>query len=310
MKLTRPFKVFTALTAFILATIVMAGCSNNDGSPQQADPNFVPKNKSKAFSQDNAPLVLIDEAHYNFHTATGRYKPFVQVLESAGYKVKANDSLFSSESLKGVDVLVVSNPLNVKNHWNWTPPFLPAFTTEEVAAVKQWVAEGGSLLLIADHTPFPKAAEKLAAAFGFKLHDGHVNETVFKSDGKGISKHEITEVTDLYPAITQVTSLGGSAFEIPETAQSLLTFTKPTKYLMPEKPFKINADTKRLQAQGWSQGAVMESGKGRVAVFGEAAMFTSQMYVPTGEILGLTSKGAEQNERFLLNVMLWLSNRQ
>lgn len=309
MTLSHPFKTFTVLKSLALIMLFIVGCSNNDGLPQQADPDFVPKNKSKAFSQDNAPVVFIDEAHHNFHTSTGRYKPFVQVLESAGYNVIANDSIFSLESLKGVDVLVVSNPLNAKNYMDWTPPFLPAFTSEEVAAVKQWVIEGGSLLLIADHTPFPKAAETLASAFGFKLYDGHVGETIFKSDGKGISKHEITEVTDLYPAITQITSLGGSAFEIPESAQSLLTFTKPTKYLMPEKPFKITPDTKRLQAQGWSQGAVMESGKGRVAVFGEAAMFTSQVYVPTGEVLGLTSKGAEQNERFLLSVMLWLSNR-
>ena len=58
---------------------------------------------------------------------------------------------------------------------------------------------------------------------------------------------------------------------------------------------------------GWSQGAVLEFGDGRVAVFAEAMMFTSQVYVPTGEKMGLVSKGAEDNEQFLLNIMHWLS---
>jgi len=36
-------------------------------------------------------------------------------------------------------------------------------------------------------------------------------------------------------------------------------------------------------------------------------MFTSQLYVPTGEKMGLVSRGAEDNEQFLLNIMHWLS---
>ena len=54
---------------------------------------------------------------------------------------------------------------------------------------------------------------------------------------------------------------------------------------------------------GWSQGAVLEVGKGRIAIFAEGMMFSSQLDSKTGLILGLTSDGAEQNERFLLNVM-------
>ena len=42
---------------------------------QLADASFKPHIASPAFAEGQGPLVSIDEAHYNFHTATGRYHP-------------------------------------------------------------------------------------------------------------------------------------------------------------------------------------------------------------------------------------------
>ena len=42
---------------------------------QMADPNFDAKVEHPAYTKDG-PRVLFDEAHNNFHTASGRYKPF------------------------------------------------------------------------------------------------------------------------------------------------------------------------------------------------------------------------------------------
>ncbi len=53
------------------------------------------------------------------------------------------------------------------------------------------------------------------------------------------------------------------------------------------------------------QGTIFEYGKGRVAVFGEAAMFTAQINennIPVG--FGFPK--AKQNEQFTLNVIYWL----
>ncbi|MFY8351102.1 hypothetical protein AAEU29_11255 [Pseudoalteromonas sp. SSM20] len=66
-----------------------------------------------------------------------------------------------------------------------------------------------------------------------------------------------------------------------------------------------------IDAEGWLQGATLEFHKGRIAVFGEAAMFTAQL---SGEKdqqikMGLNAEGAEQNEQFLLNVMHWLTRK-
>ena len=57
------------------------------------------------------------------------------------------------------------------------------------------------------------------------------------------------------------------------------------------------------------QGAVIHYGKGRVAVFGEAAMFSAQEYITNDErvLMGMNRSDAAQNPQFLLNVMHWLS---
>ena len=67
-------------------------------------------------------------------------------------------------------------------------------------------------------------------------------------------------------------------------------------------------DTARARnAAGWLQGAVLILGQGRVAVFGEAAMFSAQI-VPRNPPFraGFNAPGAEQNKQFILNVLRWL----
>jgi hypothetical protein len=55
------------------------------------------------------------------------------------------------------------------------------------------------------------------------------------------------------------------------------------------------------------QGAVVRSDKGRVAVFGEAAMFSAQVSGPDRRPAGMNDPAAPQNAQFLLNVLHWLS---
>jgi len=66
-------------------------------------------------------------------------------------------------------------------------------------------------------------------------------------------------------------------------------------------------DTPRVPIKGWHQGVVMKVGKGRVAIFGEAAMFSAQLQGPQKRPMGMNAPGAKQNTQFLLNVIHWLS---
>jgi hypothetical protein len=57
---------------------------------------------------------------------------------------------------------------------------------------------------------------------------------------------------------------------------------------------------------GWLQGATRRVAAGRVAFFGEAAMFTAQRAGAAQRPMGMNAPRAEQNARFVLNVLRWL----
>jgi hypothetical protein len=292
---------------FLLGLLLIGVFSCSDIA-QKADPDFIPKNTKNSFLESASPRVLIDEAHHNFHTIKGRYEPFTQVLTSDGYTVEPGKEKFTLEYLKQADILVIANALD-KSRRDYFPPYNDAFEAEEIAAVKQWVFQGGSLFLVADHIPFPKVIDKLAIAFGFEFSNGHVDDAMFRVENNTLMEHAIREGAFRSENIIQVKTFGGSAFKIPENAKPLLTLGKGAISLIPDIPFQVNSETPRINIDGWSQGAVLEVGEGRVAVFAEGMMFSSQLTVATGKKYGLTSKGAEQNEQFLLNIMHWLSKK-
>src|SRR5262249_46076026 len=85
-------------------------CTAIPGLAQQVnDPDFPTSVEHPAFTKRH-PRVGIDEAHRNFHTRDGRYKPFAMLLESDGYLV-ATAPRFDAESLKAVDILVIANAM-------------------------------------------------------------------------------------------------------------------------------------------------------------------------------------------------------
>ena len=86
-----------------------------------------------------------------------------------------------------------------------------------------------------------------------------------------------------------------------------LTLAPQVVSLATREAWAFTPDTLRQAVGGWLQGAVLAVGKGRVAVFGEAAMFTAQLGGPQRQPMGMNAPGAEQNPQFLLNVMRWLA---
>jgi hypothetical protein len=252
-------------------------------------------------------VIAIDAAHNNYHTADGRYAPFATVLREAGFEVVSNKELFSDASLAKADVLVVSNALGKETVWPWRLPARPAFTTTEAAAVRRWVETGGSLFLIVDHMPFPGDMAPLSDAFGVKFDNGFAlwdetpsNPEVFTGASGTIKPHEVTR------GITQVRSFGGSSFKLPAGAVPLLRLDKRWTIKLPVEAMQFPPDTPTRPASTDDfRGAAIKIGKGRVVVFSEAGMFTSQGPVDQAE--GFTSPGAEQNKQLLLNIARWLA---
>src|SRR5215204_3935298 len=143
--------------------IVVGACLAVGSFAQQvSDTAFAPPIANPMYKAGKGPVVLLDEAHFNFHTADGRYQPFAALLRRDGYDVRASKLAFSNASLKDANILVIANALAERNKTEWTLPTPSAFTDDEVRAVSGWVNAGGSLFLIVDHMPFPGAAENLA----------------------------------------------------------------------------------------------------------------------------------------------------
>ncbi len=282
---------------------------------QVADTSFIAELRDPAFSPGAGPVVLIDEAHNNFHTADGRYLAFAALLRRDGYVVKSSDREFSAEALEQADVLVISNAINEENIDDWSLPIHPAFTAAEVAAVVQWVSEGGSLLLIADHMPMPGAAADLANAFGVRFLNGFAFEsetatdppTIFRRSDGSLRSHYVTDGSLPAERVDSVASYTGQAFDPGAKAIPIMVFRPGAVSFNPQVAWRFTDDTPRVAVGGWAQGAVMEHGAGKAAFFGEAAMFTAQVTGPDRAPMGMNRPEAVQNQRFLRNVMRWLT---
>lgn len=178
-----------------LSIIFLTLVSISTFGQQVADTLFTPDITNPAYRKGEGPVVLIDEAHSNFHTKNGRFKPFANVLQRDGYVVNPSASEFTVDQLAKGKILVIANALHPSNATSWTLPTPSAFTDEEIVVVNNWVKEGGSLFLIADHMPFPGAAEKLAASFGFKFYNGFAEKKFGKdifTPGNGLVVSAIT----------------------------------------------------------------------------------------------------------------------
>lgn len=300
----------TLLPLVLLVTAVPSGAVTQ----QRGTLDTLPEVANPAYERGSGPLVLIDEAHNNFHTAEGRYRAFAELLRRDGYRVEPNRSPFTLERLNRADILVIANALADENVENWDMPNPPGFSEREVEAVRKWVEQGGSLLLIADHMPFPAAAGNLAAAFGLLFMNGHASH----ADGRSPMKFNLSEGTLRDHAICRgrspeeristIASFTGQGFRLrPGTAgDPIMVLAEDVVIVLPERSWAISDTTQHISGHGFLQGAVLRYGEGRVAAFGEAAMFTIQSTGGNSPPFGMTHPEAPDNVQFVLNVLHWL----
>lgn len=284
-------------------------------SQQVADTTFNPSISHPAYDPGKGPVIFIDGGHYNFHTRNGRFLPFTRLLERDGYVVKEYLGTFEKGRLRKGSILVISNALNVVNTEGWYLPTPSAFTPDEIETVVRWVSEGGSLFLIADHMPMAGAAEALAAAFGFEFTNGFAMDTssrgpsVFKTDDHTLMESIFTRGRDSTETVRQVVTFTGQAFQIPDDAIPVLVFDDRFVNYLPDTAWQFHENTPRYPVSSWSQGAFKKYGKGRVVVFGEAAMFTAQLAGPQMFRVGMNSEYAPGNYKLLLNLAHWLDGK-
>jgi hypothetical protein len=279
------------------------------GAQQLPDPEFNTTVANPAYTKSE-PRVLFDEAHHNFHTIDGRYKPFADLLRNDGYRVVRNRQPFSKEVLNSFKVLVIANALGAEE-MDDNGADESAFTEEECQAVQDWVKAGGSLLLIADHAPFGGAASSLASRFGVDMSksftydpansaEGNPSLLIFSRDNKLLGTHPITEGRDEKERVNRVESFTGQSLKGPADSVAILKLADTAK----DSPDQ-HTDAS-VSAAGRTQALAFKFGKGRVVVQGEAAMLSAQISGPEKSKMGMNVPGND-NKQYALNVMHWLS---
>jgi hypothetical protein len=276
---------------------------------QQADPEFDTSVAHPAYKKDG-PRVMFDEAHHNFHTTDGRYKPFVDLLVNDGYNVIRNRQAFVKTRLSGFKILVIANALGAEEDDDKGADD-SAFTAEEIAAVADWVKGGGALLLIADHAPFGGAASVLANSFGVDMSKGYTfdpehsvagspTQLIFSRENKLLANHPIAEGRNETERINLVRSFTGQSLKGPEGSVEILKLADSAT----DKP-DYTAETS-TPAVGRAQAIALKFGKGRVVVQGEAAMLSAQISGPDKRTMGMNVPGND-NKQYALNLLHWLS---
>lgn len=276
---------------------------------QIADPEFNTSVENPAYSR-SGPRVLFDEAHHNFHTADGRYKPFVDLLVHDGYQVIRNRKPFTKQSLDSFKVLVIANALGAED-MDDEGADQPAFTEAEIQAVHDWVRGGGALLLIADHAPFGGAATPLGAKFGVDMSKGYTFDApnalqgiasflIFSRENKLLGPHPIIEGRNEKERVNRVLSFTGQSLKGPEEGSAILKLGDSAQ----DSP---NHEQKAMvSAAGRAQALAFKVGKGRVVVHGEAAMLSAQISGAEKFKMGMNFEGYD-NKQYALNLMHWLS---
>jgi hypothetical protein len=299
-----------------VAAFVSAGCHH---ATILFDRDFDTTVSSPAYAR-SGPQVLFDEGHRNYHTATGRYKPFVDLIGHDGYRVVRGRRALTERGLERFAVLVIASaqgPDPTRDD--------AAFTDEESDAVRRWVGAGGGLLLIADHYPFAGAAAGLARRFGIGISRGitedlqHCDQSspyvlLFTRAEGLILEHPITQGRQSSERVSRVMTFGGTSLSPPLGAVPFLKLSRDAR----DRP-ALSATRRARQGQsaavrygdaqpagGVGQALALEFGHGRVVVLGEAGMLTAQRVGADSRPFGMNVKDIE-NRQLALNIMHWLS---
>ena len=275
----------------------------------------------------SAHSVMLDEAHHNIMaTASGGYRPLVQLLTDAGFTVTPNTLPFRPDRLATTDVVVIANPNGADERAPLDERATSAFTDPEIDAVEQWVRGGGGLLLVTDHYPTGVAARSLAERFGVKLFGGWTDDPanrwalpgyghifgylVFSLENNLLPDHPITRGSDEWEKIEGVSTITGGSMEGPPGSVSLLRLgptavdwipsstprgASNTSPQAPATDFNPCPSCDQVSAAGRSQGIAFVFGRGRVVIIGEM-----------GALVDYSVPGM-QNRQFALNIVRWLN---
>lgn len=232
------------------------------------------------------PVLLFRDGHYFLDPPVhgvygkdrrqGAYGQWKQLLESAGYPFVAGEGSIPSDLADRCRLLVVLNP---------TRPF----TSDEVNRVRTFVREGGSLLVMADHTNMWGAADHanaLLEATGIRLNDDAVHMWARSPYwGTNLTWASHPSTWGVSTSDTLLTGIGCS-LTVESPARPLLVFRSAFSDAADRSNEEGGFLGNRRLDSGERVGdlivaAVGREGRGKVAVFGDTLTFQDRVISST-----------------------------
>lgn len=156
---------------------------------------------SASFAAESSRSILWDDAHNASHTLANNYTTFVDILRAEGYLVDPLQTELDRSMLANYDVFVTVDPNQ-------------AFTVNEVAAIIEFVADGGGLWVMGEWYPRWDGQDNLNAfleTLGITL-----NEDAIRTDQSiGLEPHPVSQgVERIQVWDTATLAITGSAVPI------------------------------------------------------------------------------------------------
>lgn len=299
----------------VLVELLLCASATVTGAQQIVDSAFQARVAAPTYAGGTGPLVLIDESHNNAKTMSGQYRPLADLLLVDGYRLEALETTFSGAALARAKVLVIINPLASVNVDHWILPTPSAFDSAEERTIVEWVIAGGALLLVADHMPFPGAAEDLARRFGIAFTNGFAIDTltwdpiVFRRSDGSLASHPITDGRGPAERVDSIATFDGQGFRASDPrVRAVMTLRRGVISYYPDTAWRFPQPWVPTRSmEGWLQGAALTFGKGRVLVLGDAGMLSAQVSGPRRRPMGMNAPAARQNQQFVINAFRWLA---
>jgi hypothetical protein len=105
------------------------------------------------YKKKRGPTILIDAGHHNFIVEMGLIKPFVDLARNDGYKTTIDSGAFTPAYLAKYQILLITPAMPFKFGSKKDIADEITFTNQELVALKEWVSNGGSLIVLSEHAP-------------------------------------------------------------------------------------------------------------------------------------------------------------
>ena len=232
-------------------------------------------------------VIVFDQAHGQYYDAA-RMSAFIDFLEEYGMPIVINNGTISETMLDATALLIIPNPK-------------VEFTTDEIQAIKDFVNEGGSLLVTGDwyRYVFPEILNPITEDFGITWWKGDVYDD---DDNLGAPYYPII-YTFATNTIADILTRGVESIYYSGTALNITGGVSPIVLGNDDFP---NATYALEQAEDGTILSVIGNGTevvlvaavelpngGRVVASGSSALFGRTDFF-------------EHNKPFITNVMSWL----